>query len=72
MIAKIKNIAKSKWLIGCNNKHKDDIASLKNLNTLDDCEVIKNIDNWEIELILEDGLRRETNSPDWFGYMRID
>ena len=35
-------------------------------------KLIKNIDNWEIELILEDGLSRETNSPDWFGYMRID
>ena len=44
-----KNIAKSKWLIGCKKKHRDNIASLKNLSTLDDCEVIKNIDKWEIE-----------------------
>ena len=67
-----KNIAKSKWLIGCKKKHKDDIASLKNLSTLDDCEVIKNIDNWEIELISDNNAHEENNFPDWYGYKRID
>ena len=32
-----KNIAKSKWLIGCKKKHKDDIASLEMLISCDDC-----------------------------------
>ena len=45
-----KNIAKSKWLIGCKKKHKDDIASLEMLFCCDDCELIKKIGNWEIEL----------------------
>ena len=36
-----KNIAKSKWLIGCKKKHKDDIASLEMLTSCDDCELIK-------------------------------
>ncbi len=67
-----KNIAKSKWLIGCKKKHKDDIASLKNLNILDDCEVIKNIDKWEIELISDNNAHEENNLPDWYGYKRID
>ena len=67
-----KNIAKSKWLIGCKKKHKDDIASLKNLSTLDDCEVIKNIDKWEIELISDNNAHEENNLPDWYGYKRID
>ena len=67
-----KNIAKSKWLIGCKKKHRDDIASLKNLSTLDDCEVIKNIDKWEIELILDNNAHEENNLPDWYGYKRID
>ena len=31
-----KNIAKSKWLIGCKKKHKDDIASLEMLFYCDD------------------------------------
>ena len=31
-----KNIAKSKWLIGCKKKHKDDIASLNKLISCDD------------------------------------
>ena len=67
-----KNIAKSKWLIGCKKKHRDDIASLKNLSTLDDCEVIKNIDKWEIELIPDNNAHEENNLPDWYGYKRID
>ena len=67
-----KNTAKSKWLIGCRKKHKDDIASVKMLITCDDCQIIKNIDNWEIELILENNLIEETNYPDWYGYKRID
>ncbi len=67
-----KNKAKSKWLNGCKKKHKDDITSIKNLSTLDDCAIIKKIDNWEIELILENDLFEETNYPDWYGYKRID
>ena len=66
-----KNKAKSKWLNGFKKKHKDDITSLKKL-ILDDCEHIKKIGNWEIELIPENRFVEETNSPDWFGYMRID
>ncbi len=67
-----KNKAKSKWLIGCKKKHKDDIASLKNLITLDDCVPIKKIGNFEILLIQENNLPEETNYPDWYGYKRID
>ena len=67
-----KNKAKTKWLIGCKKKHKDDIASLKNLIILDDCQLIKKIGNWEIQLIKENNLPEETNYPDWYGYKRID
>ena len=67
-----KNIAKSKWLIGCKKKHKDDIFSLKNFITLDDCELIKNICNWEIELSLSNRVIEENNYPDWYGYQKID
>ena len=67
-----KNIAKSKWLIGCKKKHKDDIASLEMLFNYDDCELIKKIGNWEIELTLENNLIEESNNPDWYGYKRID
>ena len=67
-----KNKAKSKWLNGCKKKHKDDVNSIKNLVTLDDCELIKKIENWEIELLLEDNFIEETNYPDWYGYKRID
>ncbi len=67
-----KNIAKSKLLNGCRKKHKDDIASLKMLISCDDCQLIKKIGSWEIELILENNLVEETNYPDWYGYKRID
>jgi len=67
-----KNIAKSKWLIGCQKKHKDDIASLKIIIGCDDCQLVRKIGNWEIELILENDLIEENNNPDWYGYKRID
>ena len=67
-----KNKAKSKWLIGLQQKHKDDIACLKMFSDIDDCEVIKKIGNWEIELTLDNNFVEETTCPDWFGYMRID
>ena len=67
-----KNMAKSKWLKGCKKKHKDDIASLKKLISCDDCELIKKIGNWEIELTLDDNFIEENNYPDWYGYQKID
>ena len=67
-----KNKAISKWLCGCRKKHKDDIASLNTLISCDDCQLIKNIGSWEIELILKNNLPEETNFPDWYGYKRID
>ena len=67
-----KNIAKSKWLIGFKKKHKDDISSLEMLKNCDDCQLIKKISNWEIELILDNNFIEETNYPDWYGYKRID
>ena len=67
-----KNRAKSKWLIGCEKKHKDDIASLEMLFSCDDCELIKKIDNWEIELTLDNNFIEENNHPDWYGYKKID
>tara|TARA_B100000401_G_C52795520_1_gene715668 strand:+ start:286 stop:870 length:585 start_codon:yes stop_codon:yes gene_type:complete len=67
-----KNIAKSKWLIGLKKRHKDDIAYLKIFKDVDNCEIIKNVGIWEIELSLDDGFVNETQIPDWYGYMRID
>ena len=67
-----KNKAKSKWLNSCKKKHKDNIYSLRYLFSLDNCQIIKKIDNWEIELFLEDNLVEETNYPDWYGYKKID
>ena len=66
------NIAKSKWLIGFKKKHKDDIASLEMFFCCDDCELIKKIGNWEIELTQDDNFIEENNYPDWYGYQKID
>ena len=67
-----KNIAKSKWLIGCKKKHNDDIASLEMLINCDDCELIKKIGTWEIELTQDNSFIQENNYPDWYGYQKID
>ena len=67
-----KNIAKSKWLIGCKKKHKDDLASIEMLISFDDCEQIKKIGNWEIELTPDNNFIQENNYPDWYGYQKID
>ena len=67
-----KNIAKSKWLIGCKKKHKDDLAYLEMLISCDDCEPIKKIGMWEIELTPDNNIIEENNYPDWYGYQKID
>ena len=67
-----KKMAKSKWLIGCKKKHKDDLASLEMLISFDDCEQIKNIGNWKIELTPDNNFIQENNYPDWYGYQKID
>ena len=66
------NIAKSKWLIGCQKKHRDDINSLKLLIGCDECEPIKKIGSWEIELIQDNNFIEGNNFPDWYGYQKID
>ena len=53
-------------------KHNDDIDCLQSFSDVDDCRLIKNINDWEIELINEDNKLEQTNYPDWFGYLRID
>ena len=65
-------MAKSKWLIGCKKKHKDDIASLERLLCCDDCELINKIGNWEIELTPDNNFIEDNNYPDWYGYQKID
>ena len=67
-----KNIAKSKWLIGCKKKHKDDIASLEMFFSCDDCELIKKIGKWEIKLTRDNNFIEENTYPDWYGYKKID
>ena len=67
-----KTIAISKWLIGCKKKHLDDHASLEKLISCDDCELIKKIGNWQIELTPDNNFIQENNYPDWYGYQKID
>ena len=67
-----KNKAKSKWLIGHEKKHKDDISSLQLLIGCDDCKLVEKTGDWKIELIQENSIIEETNNPDWYGYKRID
>ena len=38
----------------------------------DDCEQIKKIGNWEIELTLVNKFIEENNYLDWYGYQKTD
>ncbi len=67
-----KKKAKSKWLIGCKKKHKDDLAYLEMIISCDDCVQIKKIGNWQIVLTPDNNFIQENNYPDWYGYQRID
>ena len=67
-----KKMAKSKWLNSFLKKHNDDINFLQRFSDVDDCRLIKHINDWEIELIPENIKYEQTNYPDWFGYLRID
>ena len=49
-----------------------EIFSLEGLFCCDDCELIKKIGNWEIELTPNNNFIEENNYPDWYGYKRID
>ena len=59
-------------LIGCKKKHKDDLAFLEILISFDDCEQIKKIFNWDIELNQDNKFIQESNYPDWYSYQKID
>jgi len=67
-----KKKAKSKWLIGCKKKHKDDLAFLEMIISCDDCEQIQKIGNWQIVLTPDNNFIQENNYPDWYGYQKID
>ena len=67
-----KKIAKSKWLNGFKKKHNDNLYCLQRFSIIDDCKLIKNINNWEIELTPDNKYFENTLSPDWYGYLRID
>ena len=54
------------------NKYKDAITPLTILTGCDDCELIKKVGKWEIELNLENKFIEESNNFDWYGYKRID
>lgn len=42
------------------------------LKSCDDCEQIKKIGNWEIELTLDNKFIQENNYPDWDGFQKIE
>jgi len=38
----------------------------------DDCEIIKKIGKWQIELTPDNNFIEENNYPDWYGFQKID
>ena len=42
------------------------------LFSCDDCELIKKIGKWKIELTPDNKFIEENYHPDWYGYKKID
>ena len=67
-----KKKARKNWVSNLKKIHNDDFSGINNLVKVDDIHSIKKINNWEIRLISDPDKRSENNTPDWYGYMRID
>lgn len=64
--------ARRRWLSSALQVHKDDLHSIINLDTVDDCLPIFSLEGWQIHLKPEPGIADTELKPDWFGYWRID
>ena len=64
--------ARRRWLDGALQVHKDDLHGIDNLDTVDDCLPIFNVEGWQVHLRPEPGVSEVDLTPDWFGYWRID
>ena len=64
--------ARRRWLDNALQVHKDDLHGITNLDTVDDCLPIFNLEGWHIHLRPEPGISEAELKPDWFGYWRID
>jgi len=57
---------------GLNNDSRGSSCIITRRSQCDDCEQIKKIGNWKIELIPDNDFIEENNYPDWYGYQKID
>ena len=64
--------ARRRWLNRAVQVHKDDLHNIDNLNTVDDCLPLFDVEGWQIRLRVEPGGSDSDLKPDWFGYWRID
>ena len=64
--------ARRRWLDGALQVHKDDLHGIDNLDTVDDCLPIFNVEGWQVHLRPDPGVSEVDLTPDWFGYWRID
>ena len=67
-----KALARRRWLKNALQVHKDDLHSIDNLEGVDDCLPIFNVEGWHIHLRPEPDRPEADLRPDWFGYWRID
>ncbi len=64
--------ARRRWLKNALQIHKDDLHNIANLEGVDDCLPIFNVEGWHIHLRPEPDQPEADLRPDWFGYWRID
>ena len=67
-----RRIAKKRWLKDAREQHKDNLSKIDSMETLDDLNLIDNLQGWEIELTPDLEARSQDLTPDWYGYLRID
>ena len=61
-----------RWLKESENKHKDNISSLRFIKFADGYSSIQRQGDWYIELEPDPLHRHQIFLPDWYGYKRID
>ena len=67
-----KSRAKSQWLIGSEQKHKDDVEQITKESKIDNLHLLSDFHRWYINLTADSLTRNQKLIPDWYGYKRID
>lgn len=66
-----KSRAKQRWLKAALQQHKDDLHTVEQIDGIDDCLPIAELQGWKVTLTPAPSQRPCTFEPEWFGYRPI-